>query len=353
MVYYPDYKTKTDYYTTREALTGKKYDPNVRALENYDENIRRMAQVREAMGVLRKNYEKAKAGDEIKKQQRDQGTMSAVTGVSSTALNTYGLGKELGLWGGKAGSALSQGGTSPAITTNIPLGAEEFTGGLTQAGELLTPFSASETALGPSLAAGLPEIGAGTEAAALGGGSGLGTLTGTASSVGLPAVASAVAPAVTAGTSAGIASAAAPMAIGTEVATMLPTVVAGAAEGGATLATSLAPLFTLLCCFIFIEGEGELTEIVRRYRDEHYLNSFVSVGYKKMASWLVPLMKKYKLIKLMVKYTMTRPLTHYAEWYYGLNKYGWLCTPHKLFWTKLWDFYGQMIVLQYLEFGRF
>jgi hypothetical protein len=116
---------------------------------------------------------------------------------------------------------------------------------------------------------------------------------------------------------------------------------AGVVGGAASYAwTSLLALLGL-CCFIFIEGEGEVTETVRRYRDEHYLNTPVAWGYKKMASWLVPLMKRSRLIKNIIRYSMTKPLGKYADWYYGKNHYGWIFTPNKLFWVGIWDIYGR------------
>jgi hypothetical protein len=98
----------------------------------------------------------------------------------------------------------------------------------------------------------------------------------------------------------------------------------------------------LNCCFIFIEGEGKLTHIVREFRDEHYLDTLVAKGYKKMASWLVPLMQRSKKLKFIIRASMTKPLTHYAEWYYGLNKWGWIGYPNKLLWTNIWRGYGRL-----------
>ena len=79
------------------------------------------------------------------------------------------------------------------------------------------------------------------------------------------------------------------------------------------------------CCFIFIQGESELTQFVRNYRDSHYGNdSMVANGYRWMAGWIVPLMKKYSFIQYGIKYSMTSPLSRYVEWYYKNNNYGWI-----------------------------
>lgn len=100
------------------------------------------------------------------------------------------------------------------------------------------------------------------------------------------------------------------------------------------------PTFGFGCCFIFLEGEGKLTGSVRRFRDEHYLGSAVSAGYKLMAGWLVPKMRKSRILKSAVRLLMTKPLGKYADWYYGNNSYGFIFAPFKWFWTKLWDYYG-------------
>lgn len=94
------------------------------------------------------------------------------------------------------------------------------------------------------------------------------------------------------------------------------------------------------CCFIFIAGEGQLTQIVRRYRDEHYLGTLVDPGYRWMAGLLVPLMQKSIFIKGMVRKLMTQPLTEYARWWYGERSFtmgGWIA---KQFWPTLWKVIG-------------
>lgn len=94
------------------------------------------------------------------------------------------------------------------------------------------------------------------------------------------------------------------------------------------------------CCFIFIQGEGLLTEYVRNYRDSHYGNKgLVAKGYKWMANWLVPLMKEYSCIQSMVKYLMTTPLSKYAEWHCNKNNYGWIFWPFKI-WSIFWRIIG-------------
>jgi hypothetical protein len=91
------------------------------------------------------------------------------------------------------------------------------------------------------------------------------------------------------------------------------------------------------CCWTFLEAEGKITQIVRRYRDEHFGKwGSVGIGYRVMSRYLVPLMKKHKWIKKLVQNLMTRPLTCYAKWYYGENKLGWVFKPLELLYVSAW-----------------
>lgn len=97
------------------------------------------------------------------------------------------------------------------------------------------------------------------------------------------------------------------------------------------------------CCFIFIQGEGLLTQYARNYRDTYYGNlGTVAEGYRWMAKWLVPLMKKYTLIQNSVKYLMTTPLSRFFEWHYKVNKYGFIFWPFKL-WIMIWRMIGVIL----------
>ncbi len=129
---------------------------------------------------------------------------------------------------------------------------------------------------------------------------------------------------------------------------------AGLAAGGATVAgTATMGGFSAIgyllggllgCCFTFLEGEM-LTKNVRRYRDEHYdkFTSSISFGYRWMSTWLVPFMRIFKIVKFMVKFFMLKPLSSYADWYYGENKFGWIFYPVKVFWTNFWRVIGLII----------
>jgi hypothetical protein len=90
------------------------------------------------------------------------------------------------------------------------------------------------------------------------------------------------------------------------------------------------------CCFIFIEGE-RFTDAVRQFRDAHFgPNSYVSKGYKLMAKWLVPWMKKSKIVKKMVQRVMLDPLLRVAIWTEKKSKTGCFYIPVGLFWCFVW-----------------
>lgn len=101
-----------------------------------------------------------------------------------------------------------------------------------------------------------------------------------------------------------------------------------------------SPNYNNRCCFIFIQGEGSLTNFVRMYRDTYYgYNGMASNGYRWMAKWLVPLMQKYNIIQKSIKYSMTTPLSKFAEWRYKQNKYGFIFWPFKI-WVLIWSLIG-------------
>ena len=78
----------------------------------------------------------------------------------------------------------------------------------------------------------------------------------------------------------------------------------GSAQGGVS------------CCFIFLEAlNGTLPWWVRKCRDEYYTSEpMVATGYKRMAKWLVPMMKWIPGIKFMVNRWMVQPLILYGGW---------------------------------------
>jgi len=96
------------------------------------------------------------------------------------------------------------------------------------------------------------------------------------------------------------------------------------------------------CCFIMLEaryGNGTMDRVVRKYRDEH-ITERNRRGYYKIAEVLVPLMREYWLVRALVVLLFADPAVAYAKWYYGENRWGWIFTPLKKFWMKLFDVVG-------------
>jgi hypothetical protein len=97
-----------------------------------------------------------------------------------------------------------------------------------------------------------------------------------------------------------------------------------------------------MCCFIFLEAtNGKLPWYVRAERDYYYQQEpAIAAGYKKMAKWLVPLMKKSATIKYLVNLFMVLPLTHVGGYSHMTNNTGWLLSPVKKLWFNIWKAYG-------------
>jgi len=95
------------------------------------------------------------------------------------------------------------------------------------------------------------------------------------------------------------------------------------------------------CCFIFVEVDnGLLNRIARRYRDE-YGTPEQKIGYKRIASRLVPLMREYRIIKEIVKWTMVRPLVWWGKAFYGENRWGHIFWPVAKGWLKVFEMRGK------------
>ncbi len=112
---------------------------------------------------------------------------------------------------------------------------------------------------------------------------------------------------------------------------------AGGEMGGKALGAGGA------CCFIFLEaryGTGTMDEVVRMFRDEH-ITLRNQRGYYKLSEVLVPLMRKSRVVKGLVRLLMTDPLVSYGKYYYGEGKVGKLFTPVKNFWLKVFNYLGQ------------
>ena len=97
------------------------------------------------------------------------------------------------------------------------------------------------------------------------------------------------------------------------------------------------------CCFIMLEVD-DLTQEVRLFRDTHFgHDSYIANGYRTMAKVLVPLMKRSRIIKHLVKSLMTSPLAKYAHYYYEKNPNIIIYVPFRYFWTSIWSLLGRLI----------
>jgi hypothetical protein len=97
------------------------------------------------------------------------------------------------------------------------------------------------------------------------------------------------------------------------------------------------------CCFIFLEVlNGQLPEYVRKGRDEFATGSRRN-GYNWMASWLVPLMKRYAVIKNVVNHLLVKPFLVLGKHHYDPDgTFRGACTwlllrPYAQGWFTLWS----------------
>lgn len=98
-----------------------------------------------------------------------------------------------------------------------------------------------------------------------------------------------------------------------------------------------------ICCFIFLEAtNGQLPWYVRAARDYFYQREpVIAVGYKRMAKWLVPLMKEYRVVKFLVNWLMVKPIIKYGAYLYYCNRDGFIFRPFKSFWFFVWKQLGK------------
>jgi hypothetical protein len=112
----------------------------------------------------------------------------------------------------------------------------------------------------------------------------------------------------------------------------------------AAVAWWLAPVAPAIgCCFMFLEaryGNGVLDRVVRRYRDE-MMTDKNRRGYYKLSEVLVPLMRKYRLVKFAVRVFMTDPLVSYGKYYYGEGRIGVIFKPIHNFWMATFNYLGR------------
>ena len=97
------------------------------------------------------------------------------------------------------------------------------------------------------------------------------------------------------------------------------------------------------CCWIFLAAHGgELPWYVRKARDV-YGTDATRRGYKRMSTWLVPIMERSAVVRAIVRTIMTDPLSMYAG--YLLSEptcaNGWVFAPLKRFWFAVWNRLGE------------
>ena len=98
-----------------------------------------------------------------------------------------------------------------------------------------------------------------------------------------------------------------------------------------------------MCCWIMLEaryGDGTMDLVVRKYRDEHMTDKNRR-GYYKFAEFIIPLMRRYKVVHKLIQWTFGDTLVAYGRWHYGLNKWGWIFSPIKSFWMGLFNVVGK------------
>jgi len=102
---------------------------------------------------------------------------------------------------------------------------------------------------------------------------------------------------------------------------------------------------TGVCCWIFMESyNGKMPHSVRVCRDYFYFKEpRLSKGYKRMATWLVPLMQKYQVIRWLVDITMIKPCTSYGEYLIGNQRITMKQKLNKMIlkgWFMIWRLYA-------------
>jgi len=95
------------------------------------------------------------------------------------------------------------------------------------------------------------------------------------------------------------------------------------------------------CCFIFLQSfHGILPDYVRECRDVYYRKyPQIANGYKRMAKYLVPVMKHSPLVNMIVWHTMVSPLTKHG---YSIikNKKQFQHKKIRKFWFNVWYILG-------------
>jgi len=97
-----------------------------------------------------------------------------------------------------------------------------------------------------------------------------------------------------------------------------------------------------VCCFIFLEAyHGTLPWWVRECRDYYYRECpQLASGYRRMAKWLVPIMRHSRLVRGLVWHVMVKPITEYGKWMVGLSAKA-SGRASRNFWFRVWSYLGR------------
>lgn len=99
------------------------------------------------------------------------------------------------------------------------------------------------------------------------------------------------------------------------------------------------------CCFIMAEG-GDLVDEVRELRDLLFSpTAYVAQGYRWMARWLVPAMRRNRSVRGFVRFAMTRPIRRFAELHKRHNVRDILYVPICAFWVSIWAGCGRLYAI--------
>lgn len=94
------------------------------------------------------------------------------------------------------------------------------------------------------------------------------------------------------------------------------------------------------CCWIFLAAHGgELPWYVRHCRNV-LGTSETRRGYTRMSRWLVPILKRSRVARWIVRLVMTEPITMYGGYLCGVNHDGWVFRLVKRFWFGVWNKLG-------------
>lgn len=100
------------------------------------------------------------------------------------------------------------------------------------------------------------------------------------------------------------------------------------------------------CCFIFLQGlNGSLPWYINLARRDFY-TPVRRAGYKWMASWLVPAMRKSKTVQQLVNAIVIKPFLKYGAYIYGdknSKQSSAYLAPYCKAWLSLWGGLGRIV----------